>query len=111
MSELSFAHKPKPFYIAVSEHGFGIHQVPAAAIRLAQDEVPATAKPSQLLVYESMDEVTPTDWKNGGPVWPNHAKIRLVGLTTTHRLFVQSLRLTYDHSWKQFNEENNNDES
>jgi len=94
MSEILFTHRPKPYYIAVSQHGFGVHQIPAVAIRLAQDEVPANAKPSQLLIYESMEQVMPVDWKDE-PIWPNkrQSKPRLVGLTSTHRLFVQSLRL------------------
>ena len=92
MRQLIWQHDDKPTYIAVSQHGFGCHTIPAAAIRLAQDEVPAKAKPSQLLIYQSLDEVEPIDWKKDGPVWPNGAKVRLVGLTTTHRLLTQSLK-------------------
>lgn len=92
MRQLIWQHDDKPTYIAVSQHGFGCHVIPAAAIRLAQDEVPAKAKPSQLLVYRSLDEVAPIDWKKDEPVWPKGAQVKLVGLTTTHRLFTQSLK-------------------
>lgn len=100
---------PKPYYIAVCEHGFGVHQIVAAAIRIAQDSVPAKAKPSQLLIYRSADEVEPTGYTTDGPSWPENGvkakkgkKVlatatqvlpKLVGLTTTHRLFVQSPRV------------------
>jgi hypothetical protein len=40
------AYQEKPFYIAVSKHGFGVDRIPAMAIRLAQTEVPAKARPS-----------------------------------------------------------------
>jgi hypothetical protein len=83
--------REKPFYIAVSKHGFGVDRVPAMAIRLAQTEVPANARRSQLLVYESLDFIEPIGWR-GGPVWPNGAQPRMVGLTTTHCGFKQSLR-------------------
>lgn len=83
----------KPFYIAVSEHGYGIDKVPAMAIRLAQTEVPANAKVSQLLVYRASDEIEPVGFKRGGPVWPNGDKPTLVGLTTTHQGFRQAPRI------------------
>jgi hypothetical protein len=96
----------QPYYIAVSEHGYGVHQIAAAAIRIAQDSVPAKAKPSQLCVYRSDDEVEPVGFNSDGPVWPeNGVKMRgkrkatktvqpkLVGLTTTHQLFNQTPRV------------------
>lgn len=106
---LVFNHA-KPYFIAVCEHGFGVHQIVAAAIRIAQDSVPAKAKPSQLLIYRSADEVEPTGFTTSdGPSWPeNGVKAKkgkkpvatatkdlpkLVGMTTTHRLFVQSPRV------------------
>jgi hypothetical protein len=82
----------KPYYIAVCEHGFGVDKVPAMAIRLAQTEVPAASKPSQLLVYSSMSFVEPTDFKRGAPVWPNGEQPKLVGLTTTHGGYRQTYR-------------------
>jgi hypothetical protein len=101
----------KPYFIAVCEHGFGVHQIVAAAIRIAQDSVPAKAKPSQLLIYRSADEVEPIGYDDG-PLWPeNGVKVKvkgkkgktlatarkdlpkLAGLTTTHRLFVQTPRV------------------
>lgn len=82
----------KPFYIAVCEHGFGVDKVPAMAIALAQTEVPAKSKPSQMLVYSSFDFVEPIDFKRGAPVWPNGAKPTLVGLTSTHNLYRQTYR-------------------
>jgi hypothetical protein len=92
MSELKLWHHEEPIYIAVSKYGFGIHKIPAAAIRLAQAEVPAKAKPSQMLIYQSLTDIKPTGFKDGGPSWPNSAKPKLVGLTSTHRLFVQAQR-------------------
>jgi hypothetical protein len=100
----------KPYYIAICEHGYGVHQVAAAAIRIAQDSVPAKAKPSQLCLYRSDIEVEPIGFNSDGPVWPeNGVKLRkgkgkrkvtvkivrptLVGLTTTHSLFVQTPRV------------------
>ncbi len=90
----------KPYYIAVSEWGYDVHQVAAAAIRLAQDRVPAKAKPSPLLVYRSDVEVEPIGFEDGGPVWPaeskptlDHRTLKLVGLTTTHSLFVERPRV------------------
>jgi hypothetical protein len=82
----------KPYYVAVSEHGFGVDKIPAVAIRLAQTQVPAKSKPSQLLLYRSLDYIEPTDWKKSAPVWPNNSKPQLCGLTTTHTGFVQSPR-------------------
>lgn len=91
MRELVFDHD-KPYYVAVCKHGYGVHQVPAMAIRLAQTEVPARSKPSQLLIYEAWSMVKPIGFNKGEPKWPNGTQVRLVGLTTTHSLFVQSLR-------------------
>ena len=92
--------RPSLYYVAVSEHGYGIHRIPAAAIRLAQGEVPAKAKATPLLVYEfageASEETVPIGWKAGSPTWPNGIKTRLVGLTTTHRLFVQSPRVAFE---------------
>ena len=106
----------KPSYIAVSEWGSASHELPAMAIRLAQAHVPAKAKESQLLVYESFNgAVAPVGWQDG-PVWPdgkkrkrpdskNRARARasalldapklprLVGLTSTHRGFLQKAPL------------------
>jgi|SRR5215831_7939809 len=101
----------KPIYIAISEWGFAKHELPAMAIRLAQIHVPAKAKESQLLIYESFDGTMPIGWKDG-PVWPDgrnskkraRAKAtsalleqpkvpRLVGLTSTHRTFQQKAPL------------------
>ena len=91
--------RPSLYYVAVSEHGYGIHRIPAAAIRLAQGEVPAKAKAAPLLVYEfageASEETVPIGWKAGSPTWHNGIKTRLVGLTTTHRLFVQSPRASF----------------
>lgn len=88
--------RPRKTFVAVSEYGYGAHEIAAAAIRLAQDEVPAKSKPRQLLLYEHLagdmtleGDLTPTGWKNGQPTWPNGTKVKLVGLTTTHDLFVQ----------------------
>jgi hypothetical protein len=82
-------------YIAVSEWGYGVHAIPAAAIRIAQNSVPAKAKRTQLCIYEATSEIEPVGFEHGGPVWPNGESPRLVGLTTTHALFEQSLRLTF----------------
>jgi hypothetical protein len=110
MSNLTLWYSPKPFYIAISEHGFGVHQIPAVAIRLAQKSVPAKAKPSQLLIYEHLEYIEPVGFKAGEPIWPNNKTKarkkkskaaleewqaplpRLVGLTTTHRGFIQTPR-------------------
>jgi hypothetical protein len=86
------AYQEKPYYIAVCKHGYGVDQIPAMAIRLAQTEVPAKAKPSQLLVYRSVTFVEPEGFKHGAPEWPNGAQPKLVGLTTTHSLFKQAWR-------------------
>lgn len=110
MSEIIWDHQEKPTYIAISEHGFGCHEIPAAAIRLAQDEVPAKSERSQLLVYATFDDIEPAGWDDG-PVWPTEkikvkgkgkgktkiveqpvGKVRLVGLTNTHQLYVQSYK-------------------
>jgi len=103
--------RTESYYIAVSEYGYGIHTIAAAAIRLAQDEVPAKAKPAQLLIYRSEVEVEPVGFtKEDGAIWPetvrptrkgrgktkptlNHAQPKLCGLTTTHTLFVQKPRI------------------
>jgi hypothetical protein len=82
----------KPYYIAVSKHGYGIDRVPAMAIRLAQTEVPVSARPSQLLIYQSASFIEPIGFKNGAPSWPNGTKPKLVGLTTTHRGYRQTPR-------------------
>lgn len=83
----------KPYYIAVCRHGFGVDKIPAMAIRLAQTEVPAHARESQLLIYESIGFIEPTGFKDGAPVWPDEStRPKLVGLTTTHRAFRQSPR-------------------
>jgi hypothetical protein len=92
MSNLIWQHSAKPVYIAVSKHGYGVDQIPAMAIRLAQTEVPASARPSQLLLYESAAFVEPIGFKAGAPQWPNGTKPRLVGLTTTHRGYRQTPR-------------------
>ena len=131
------ANRPTYYYIAVSEYGFGVHTVPAVAIRLAQAEVPGVVKqsppgqvkPGQLLIYRTLDEnIVPTGWSDGGPQWPandtsappkrrgkkvsmvvaTEPVVRLVGLTTTHSLFVQSHRVTFD---KLPMEENINEET
>jgi len=97
----------KPIYIAVSEWGAAAHSMPAMAIRMAQAKVPVKAKESQLLIYESSNGTMPIGWKDG-PVWPDGRKSknrararaqsalldapkppRLVGLTSTHRIFQQ----------------------
>ena len=101
----------KPYFIAVSEWGYDIHQVVAVAVRLAQDRVPAKAKPSQMLIYRSETEVEPIGFDSkDGPTWPEsngvkprgkkaaktitqNVQPKLVGLTTTHRLFVQTPRV------------------
>jgi hypothetical protein len=90
---ITYGIKPPTYYIAVSQHGFGIDRRPAVAIRLAQTEVPASAKPSQLQVYRSTDEVAPIDFKRGAPVWPNGHQPKLAGLTSTHSLFKQQPRI------------------
>lgn len=99
---LLFGVRPTRIYVAVCDFGFGIHEVAAAAIRLAQDEVPAKSKPRQLLVYETLstqdfdmvdlEAITPKGFNHGDPLWPLGAEMRLVGLTTTHSLFVQTPR-------------------
>jgi hypothetical protein len=91
MQPLSYQHN-KPYYVAVCKHGYGVHQVPAMAIRLAQTEVPAKSRPSQLLIYETAAFTKPSGFKDGAPQWPNGASVRLVGLTTTHSLFRQTPR-------------------
>jgi len=92
-------------YIAMSEWGAEAHAIPAVAIRLAQDRVPSRAKPSQLLVYRAASKVMPIEWKHGAPVWPeNGEQPQLCGLTTTHTLYVQSLRMTYDSVNKESDE-------
>jgi len=94
-------YRPSTYYVAVSEWGYGVHRIPAVAIRLAQDEVPARSKPRQLLIYEGIGdegtEIEPTGWdaRDHAPTWPNGAKLRLAGLTTTHSLFKQSPRLIF----------------
>lgn len=108
---MNLNHRVESYYIAVSEWGFDIHTVAAAAIRLAQDRVPAKAKPSQLLIYRSEIEVEPVGYTPAdGAVWPENGvkakkgrkaaktitqqpKPKLVGLTTTHSLFVQKPRI------------------
>lgn len=101
---------PSLYYVAISEHGYAIHDIPAVAIRLAQDYVPASAKPTQLLVYEGTGdvgtEIEPTGWDKTGPVWPNGEQPRLVGLTNTHALYKQSPRLTFTQPTKEGNNEN-----
>jgi len=92
MSELTTYYSEKPYYIAACKHGYGVDQIPAMAIRLAQTEVPAKSKPSQLLIYRSISFVEPLGWKHGAPVWPNGVKPQLAGLTTTHSLFRQAPR-------------------
>jgi hypothetical protein len=114
MSTLIWNHQVKSYYIAISEWGYDIHEIVAVAIRLAQDRVPADAKPSALLIYRTeSEELEPTGWdkKEYGPTWPEPPKpkkakrgkqvvlaasgpsVKLVGLTTTHSLFVQRPRV------------------
>jgi len=83
---------PEPYYIAVCEHGFGVHKIVAMAIALAQTEVPKKARPSQMLVYSSLEFIQPEDFKRGEPVWPNGTQPKLVGLTNTHAMFRQTYR-------------------
>jgi hypothetical protein len=89
---ITYGTEVKPYYVAVCEHGFGVHKVPAMAIRMAQMEVPVNDRPSQLLIYEAQEFVQPTGFKGGAPQWPNGVKPRLVGLTTTHSGFRQRPR-------------------
>jgi len=91
-SDLILYYSEKPYYIAVCKHGFGVDQIPAMAIRLAQTEVPARSRESQLLIYESISFVEPVGFKHGAPIWPNGTRPKLVGLTTTHRAFRQTPR-------------------
>jgi len=115
MSALIWNHQVKSYYIAISEWGYDIHEIAAAAIRLAQDRVPADAKPSALLVYRTeSEELKPIGWdaKEYGPKWPvvkpkkvkskrgkqvvlppSGPSVKLVGLTTTHSLFVERPRV------------------
>jgi hypothetical protein len=110
MSELKLFNHAKCYYIAICEHGYGVHEIAAAAIRIAQDAVPAKAKPSQLLIYRSDIEVEPVGFTLAdGPTWPENGvklrgkrratssndqrKLTLVGLTNTHSLFVQAPRV------------------
>jgi hypothetical protein len=92
MNTLKLYYAEDPFYIAVNQYGVGVHKIPAMAIALAQTEVPAKAKPSQMLVYSSFEFVEPIDFKRDAPVWPNGTKPKLVGLTNTHRLYRQTYR-------------------
>ena len=92
MGALIWQHSDKPYYIAVCKFGYGVDQIAAMAIRLAQTEVPAKARRSQLLVYRSAAFVEPVGWKADGPQWPNGSKPRLVGLTNTHRGYRQAPR-------------------
>lgn len=91
-TSLLLYYDEKPYYIAVNQHGYGVDKIPAMAIRLSQKSVPFKSKPSQLLVYRSIGYVEPDGFKNGAPTWPNGERPSLVGLTTTHRGFRQSLR-------------------
>jgi hypothetical protein len=94
MNSLTFSHSDaKPIYIAVSEFGFGIDEQPAVAIWRALEQVPFDSKPAQLLLYRSADEVKPTGFKNGGPVWPNGQQPKLCGLTTTHQAWTGRPRI------------------
>lgn len=84
-----------PNYVAVSRHGYAVHELPAMAIWRAHDFVPDDAKPTQMLLYEvpggdiGTDRLVPVGFKGGGPVWPNGERPRLVGLTVTGRIFRQ----------------------
>ena len=82
--------KPVLWYIAVSEWGYGVHKIPAMAIRLAQTEIPAKAKPSQLLIYSALEFVEPIGFTRGQPQWPNGVRPNLVGLTNTHAGYRQT---------------------
>ena len=101
-SALRYGLESKPHYIAVCKHGFGIDQVPAMAIRRAQCEIEADAKPSQLLIYRvrstfswdvSPAEIAPLDFKRGAPVWPKKVAPQLCGLTNTHAAYRQKPRI------------------
>lgn len=105
---LKLWYDEKPIYIAVHHAGFGIHEVPAMAIRLAQMQIKAEHKEAQLLIYKSFSAIEPIGFKNGAPIWPHQCgngrdkrgkRIncdcvfpRLVGLTSTHRGFRQTPR-------------------
>lgn len=69
-----------PWYIAICKYGFGVDTEAWKAIRLAQESVPLTAKPSQLAIYRHDSEITPT----GFITWPNGEHPTLCGLTNTH---------------------------
>ena len=92
MSDLILITDEKPYYCAICKHGYGIDKVPALAIRLAQTEVLAKSRPSQLLIYELDIFTKPQGFKHGEPIWPQGTRARLVGLTTTHSLFRQTPR-------------------
>ena len=79
----------RPSYIAVTKHGFAIHELPAMAIWRAHEFIPDNAKPTQLLLYKSSSAVGPVGFKDGGPIWPNGQRVSLVGLTATGRIFRQ----------------------
>jgi len=93
MSDLILITDEKPYYCAICKHGYGIDHIPALAIRLAQTEVLASSRPSQLLIYELAIFVEPVGFKHGEPIWPQGTQARLVGLTTTHSLFRQTPRV------------------
>jgi hypothetical protein len=85
----------KPSYVAVSKYGYGIDQCPAVAIYRALEQVPADAPMAQLLIYKTLPiegdgyeaTIAPRGWKGDAPVWPNHMKPQLVGLTNTDQLW------------------------
>lgn len=68
------------WYVAVCKHGFGVDTEAWKAIRLAQESVPVSAKPSQMAIYRSDTEIEPTGFVS----WPNGLQPALVGLTNTH---------------------------
>jgi hypothetical protein len=79
-------------YVAVSEWGYGIDRCASEAIIKAQEHVPTNAKPSQLLIYtkqcvweDEEDELVP----NGFPPRWGNGEVRLVGLTTTHQVWLR----------------------
>lgn len=88
MNQESSTYEPRiSYFIAVCKHGYGVDKIPAMAIALAQTEVPKAARPSSLMIYQCLKPITPAGFKEGGPVWSNGIRPRLVGLTSTHRLF------------------------
>jgi hypothetical protein len=86
----------RPTYIAVSEWGYGIDKVAADAIMKAQEHVPLSAKPSQMLLYskecvwdDEEDDLVPLAFP---PKWQNGVAPKLVGLTTTHTIWLRRPR-------------------